>query len=769
MAWRNLYLYPVHYLVQLYRKLPLPLWLRYRIKDFLFTRSSFLFHKFNAYRNWLAEQHIHPAEPLPHHNAPPVPAPKAPAESRWDALVRPPSAETPVVDVIIPAYDGYDETLACIYSVLTSENSTPYALTVIYDAGPNQQLEDKLRLLADKGLFTLLFNRQNLGFVKTVNRGMRLHTDRDVVLLNADTEVYNNWLDRLRGHAERDETVSSVTPFSNNAEICSYPFFCQNNPMELECSYAELDLLAATANTARSVELPTAIGFCMYIVRKSLDEIGYFDAKTFGKGYGEENDFCLRASAKGWKHLLAGDVFVRHVGGVSFSNRKQRAIQRALVLISQRYPDYLKTIERFIEKDTPRLLRRRIDMARLQKDAPRAILFITHNLGGGTERHVRDLETILKRYDTPCYYLRPDARKGTVELSHPELSFTPNLCFDTFRETDALMEAIRALNIVHFHVHHIIGFDNTMREMIAWLSRTMHIPFDITLHDFFTICPRVHLTTGTHEYCGEPPVSECQTCITTYGSPVGEVYMGSWREEFAALLKQARRVIVPSDDTATRLGTYFPDTNFVILPHPEDKPNFTTRPAATKTASDPLNIALIGAIGEHKGAYLLRDCAADAAKRNLPLIFTVIGHCSLEASIRHHKNIHITGPYEEAEIYDRIKEAGCHAALFSSVAPETYSYTLSIAFNAGLFPIAFDIGAIAERIRAAGWGKILPFSHIKKPAAVNDALLALNLTPPPHSLPVYTQQERYPDFLEDYYGFTWGTQSAMAEKTGTYS
>ena len=81
-----------------------------------------------------------------------------------------------------------------------------------------------LRELAAQRRITLLANEANAGFVQSVNRGMALHGDRDVVLLNSDTEVANDWLGRLHAAAHSAPGVATVTPFSNNATICSYPF-----------------------------------------------------------------------------------------------------------------------------------------------------------------------------------------------------------------------------------------------------------------------------------------------------------------------------------------------------------------------------------------------------------------------------------------------------------------------------------------------------------------------------------------------------------------
>ena len=94
-------------------------------------------------------------------------------------------------------------------------------------------------------------------------------------------------------------------------------------------SIAAIDKACAEANGQRSIAIPTGVGFCMYIRRACLDEIGLFDAETFGRGYGEENDFCMRAAAAGWRNVLAGDVFVYHEGAVSFSGERLALTENA--------------------------------------------------------------------------------------------------------------------------------------------------------------------------------------------------------------------------------------------------------------------------------------------------------------------------------------------------------------------------------------------------------------------------------------------------------
>ena len=250
----------------------------------------------------------------------------------WESLEPLAGAGEPLVDVIVPVFKGRNETLRCLRSVLSSENRTPFELVVLDDASPDPELAEALSRLADRGVCTLLRNPQNLGFVGTANRGMRLHPDRDVVLLNADTEVYGDWLDRLRTCALRDPLHATVTPLSNNATIASYPRTNHDNPFPLEIPFSALDALAADVNAGIAVEVPTGVGFCMYIRRDCLDRIGLFDEAAFGRGYGEENDLCQRAIAAGLRNLVSADVFVQHLGSVSFQGeRGKRKIGRAHV------------------------------------------------------------------------------------------------------------------------------------------------------------------------------------------------------------------------------------------------------------------------------------------------------------------------------------------------------------------------------------------------------------------------------------------------------
>ncbi len=260
-------------------------------------------------------------------------------------------------EVIVPVFNAAAVLADCLAS-LTRTLGADDRVLLIDDASTDPAVASLLQAFADRAPCTVRVERnpQNLGFVATVNRGMASST-QDVVLLNSDTVVTQGWLARLARAAASDPRVATVTPFSNNAEICSIPRFCQANPVPDDPEA----MAARVATRAPSYpELPTAVGFCMLVTRRALDQVGDFDAATFGRGYGEENDFCMRASGHGFRHVLCDDAYVLHRGGASFAPIGEAPNGLALQRLLARYPGYNALVADFIERDPLAPIRARI-------------------------------------------------------------------------------------------------------------------------------------------------------------------------------------------------------------------------------------------------------------------------------------------------------------------------------------------------------------------------------------------------------------------------
>ena len=265
-----------------------------------------------------------------------------------------------MIDVIIPVYRGLAATRRCLESVLGCRVDVPHEVIVIDDASPEPDISAWLKQLSEAGRITLVTHASNAGFVASANEGMGMHTDRDVVLLNSDTEVADGWLDRLVACAARDPRTGTVTPFSNNATICSYPNMEPPHALPDGLGVEDLDRLFAEENAGLSIEIPTGVGFCMLIRRACIAETGEFDEAAFGAGYGEEVDFCLRASKAGWRHRLAADVFVFHEGAVSFGADRLTRQGKAQAIVDARYPEFTLRVRNFALRDPAAPARERV-------------------------------------------------------------------------------------------------------------------------------------------------------------------------------------------------------------------------------------------------------------------------------------------------------------------------------------------------------------------------------------------------------------------------
>jgi GT2 family glycosyltransferase len=606
------------------------------------------------------------------------------------------------VDIIIPAYDGYSETISCLRSVLAARNDAPHEIIVIYDAGPNRQLFEYLEDVASRGLITLLINRVNVGFVATVNKGMALHIDRDVVLLNSDTEVADYWLDRMVACAGTDRRIGTVTPFSNNAEICSFPEFCRPNALPAGWDTGRLDSLFAKSVTPAAIDIPTGVGFCMFIARPALDDIGYFNEQLFGRGYGEENDFCRRLAARRWRNVLCTNVFVAHLGGVSFGAEKAERVANAMEVLDRLYPDYHRLVHEFIGTDAPAIYRQQAQLAMLDDGCP-SVLMITHNLDGGTTKHVKELadhmaaaiHVFVARMLSPQHLtLSLLADSGPLELH-----------FKWPTQSKLFVAALSAIGISRIHVHHIKGAE----PLIDYLLENSELPCDVTLHDYYLINGNPALTDKTGHFCAD---LQTRDAICAQHSPVPmNLTAEAWRWFTGRLLQRAERVFAPSDFTARIFADYFPALNIAVLPHPDWEieapyPSVRRRPLA---AGQKLVVVALGALGLEKGADILERTAFLAAKAGHAIEFHLLGYAYRELN---DKLVTVHGSYDDSMLDEKLAAIDPHLIWFPCQWPETYSYTLSASLRRGYPVLAPVLGAFIERLegRPLSWLQDFPCS-----------------------------------------------------------
>lgn len=682
--------------------------------------------------------------------------PMRPSSLEWENLILQKKGISPnfaiaIVDIILPVYGAPDDTLRCLYSVLATKNTTPFNLIVIDDCSPDEELSKTLRELSLTLPFEFHQNKENKGFVLTCNLGFSLNPNRDIILLNSDTEVFDGWVDKIMACATNNPDAGTITAMSNNATICSYPFFCEDYSFPYEISDSELNQLFDKVNGTNLISAPTGVGFCMYIRRKCLDKVGGFNYELFGKGYGEENDLCIRIEKAGWQNMIATGLFVRHYGSSSFSGTvREERVNNALQVIQNEHPSYLSDVARFIDKDPIRLARKRVDEERLKQylalNKP-VCLHIVHSYGGGTEKHHIEMAGKLEQEGYSVLSFKPN-KKGGLSLSIGGKFDLPNLNLP--QTSIELAQWLIEYRISFVHFHHLKGFDNKIIDVLFQSIEITNIPYYFTVHDYYSICPRINLIDETNLFCGEPDEKECNNCIKTCYD-ARDYTIQRWRNEYSEILTKAKRVFVPDEDVQWRLSRYFPALKCTVRPHFDiwlKNMSVSQYQYEDKNRNkDSRKIGILGAIGIHKGFEQIFQVASIAEQIGLDWEFIIIGNTCSDESLKNLKNIKIKGGYQDSELLQLIFNEHLDVLWFPAVWPETYSYTMSAALASGLPIVAFDFGAIARRLHEVQNGGCVPLEIMLKPAKIIPYLMQdYQRITNKQSIPI-----QYQSFLQDYY------------------
>ncbi len=650
-----------------------------------------------------------PAPVLPVEFSVPVAA-AAPPRLKASAKRRP--TRSARIDIVIPAYRGKDATLACLASVF-AHRALGERVIVVADGSPDRDLVAALSALAGQGEIVLHVEAVNRGFPIAANIGLRLAAGHDAVLLNSDTIVTPGWLSGLRAAIHSAPDIGTATPLSNDATILSYPRRDGPNPCPDAASAAELASQAAAANQGSIVEVPTGHAFCLYIRAECLQETGVLREDLFAQGYGEENDFCMRARHLGWRHVAVPGVFVAHQGGGSFNAARDDLMRRNLAILNQLHAGYSDMIARWHRQDPLAESRRRIDLARLQSSAlgRDAVLMVTHDRDGGVRRHIAERLDVIADSGRRALLLFPEhpvtaGGEAAAYVARVEVGFGdeyPNLVFHMPDERDCLLSYLQACRVREIEVHSLIGHGDSVIDLLFGLAAPLHL----IIHDYSWFCPRITLVSGDHRYCGEPGIAACRDCIADHGAAFEPASPDALVARTHRLIERARSVIAPSSDAAQRIERHF--GREVVVAHWEEQRRFTLRPVSEEAGrSRPMRVCVVGAISYEKGYNNLLQCARLAATEKLPVEFMVVGHTCDDRRLLETGVVRITGRYDQTEAVALIEAQQADIAWLPSIWPETWCYVLTEIWQAGLRVVVYDIGSQAERVRAMGGGVVVP-------------------------------------------------------------
>ncbi len=644
----------------------------------------------------------------------------------------PPALEEPV-DIIVPVYNGFQH-LDPLFASLKANTQGAYRLVVIEDCSPDDRVRPHLRkLLEPFADVVLIEHEENRGFVRSVNEGAH-HARTDFVILNSDTVVPPGWLQRLVGPLRASKDVASVTPFSNAATICSFPTLCRDNPMWPDVTLAQIDAaFQCIAPSEPPLELPTGVGFCMAVNHSLWQTIGPFDAETFELGYGEENDWCLRAAAAGYRNIMAENLFVRHVHGGSFDSETRTRLNKThLAILQKRYPAYEGQVQAFINSDPVLPSRTAAAFMIAAQAMPKPVLIVDHDKGGGAN-HFR-AQMIARRLESGQPVLLLHERAGSQADPSPfnlrllirQSRFDVTLA--SLDEVETLLSQVIAPQEIHFN--NLVGHRDPL-SVVEFLTRLKTITgarLTMALHDFYPLCPAYTLLNKTGRFCGLPEQEKCLSCLPKNAfaaNPTGST-IGAWREAWGRLVDAADEVTCFSKDSRAHLLRIYPACAPRVRVRPHD-PTVTFSRKPTLGNRQALRVAIVGGISHQKGAHVVEALARKLLKVQPEAQVVVIGVLSNPISLR---NLTITGRYEAEHLPDILEAHEINVCLFPSIWPETYSYVTAELMALEMPIVAFDIGAPAERLKTYPHAALLPVAEAENPTAVIQALAGLAGTRP---------------------------------------
>lgn len=476
------------------------------------------------------------------------------------------------VDIIIPIYNAYEDLTICLESLYKNTNLKENRLILINDNSPDERIKPYLEQQRGENII-VIHNESNKGFSNNINIGMAQSEENDVILLNSDTILTANWVEKIVACAYREPSIGTVTPLSNNATLCSVPEFCEENKLPEGMTVDQAGEIIEKCSMHRYPRITVAHGFCMFVKREVIDAVGNFDAETFERGYGEENDFCNRAEQAGYHHVMCDDTYIYHSGTKSFiSKEKERYIMLHDRILRERYPEQMHGNDLHVQKNPNHFVGENVDIYFDLANGKKNILYVVQsdfkkgaedNIGG-TQLHVRDLMTGLKEK----YNVFVAARNGqylnlTVYYGNKQKDFEFYIGkrksiyeFQNKRFENLWRNILSAFHIDLIHVHHVINasFD------IFYVAKEYGIPLVFTAHDFYFICPSVKMLDEQDHICiGTDQSETCRECLHSQLGITDKIdYMKIWREKCAEVLTICQRVVVPDESAAEVISLYYP-------------------------------------------------------------------------------------------------------------------------------------------------------------------------------------------------------------------
>lgn len=653
-----------------------------------------------------------------------------------------------LITVVVPVYNAYDDVKECLKS-LVRHNRHAHQVLLIDDCSPDSRIWPLLASYAERHPhIRILRNQENMGFTKTVNRGCRT-APGDVVILNSDTKVTRSWLEKLDACASSLENVGTVTPLSNAAGAFSVPVNNSINKIPAGMNVDDMaGLIERMAGRIRP-SVPTGNGFCMFISRNVLNVIGYFDEKHFPLGYGEENDFCMRAKAKGFLNLIDDATFIYHHLSASFGESRQGLIATGRDTLRGLHPTYKSEITAWLSNDPLDEFRNKLNSV-LQQPGKTAgqtasgkpcLLYVIHDGKGGTPLTngdlIRGISAVYR-----CLLLTTGLEHWTLlESTNGKLRPLRKYRFtkmwrlnDTMTEERmrVLEEIKKVYHVDMVHVRHLLG---NGPEVIHYFHKS-NVPVVFSFHDYYTVCPTIQLIDREGVYCeGQCTAGggDCRLVPSWFRGTLPKLkheYVHRHREKMKDALAKCAHLITTCHSARSVIQRTFSEglpRPIKVIEHGRDIPRDSL--AIPPSKSEPTRVICLGNLDQAKGCHTITALMSINERAGRPFEFHFLGQHSSDfrpaaAGGTDH------GRYQREDLPRLLKEIRPSFSLIASIWAETYCHTLTESWALGLPVFASHFGALKERLEQHGGGWLIDPND---PEACFQQMLAIRNDPASYS------------------------------------
>ncbi len=612
------------------------------------------------------------------------------------------------VDIIVPVYNA-EKTLPQFLRDVQKTNIR-YRLILIDDASNDNETQKLLKQYAEAHAnVDLVRNSQNIGMVGSINRGLAMARNH-VVLMSVNVQLPQNWLERLIAPIVKDPTVASATPFTNSGSICGFPLSYKSNTV---FNHIDVDQIDRFFREIRSIytTIPTGVGFCMALSQGAIKEVGLMDQKTFGKGFGEDTDWCRRAVQKGFRNVMVENLYVYHNTSQSFyADDRRRRMQMNREKLMAKHPDLVESMRSFSSEDPLEPIRSYV-LCRLTSVLSSKRYMIFHSeLAGGSNIYIQRYAEHRRNEKAVTVLIRYRRSTKLYQVEYQWSKYRAVLDMQSLEEVFAFCDTMELNQVI---VNHLVTYPNIREHLIKIreYAEEKGIRLMAMVHDYYLICPSMYLINEKEEYCTIPALSECELCLKNQQGYSLQDFstVREWRNAWRSFLLACQEVRVFSQDSARLVKKAYGGLDQIqVLPvqHtvlPKIKKEFKT--------TETLNIGLLGTLTDFKGFQLISEMVQLVKEQKLPVQFVLCGASPEKSAGR---GLIQTGRYQIEKLPGLIYNHDIDLFFISSIYPETFSYTTQEALEMGMPVACLPLGAPAERVMRYENGLVLSHMDAQK-------------------------------------------------------